>query len=103
MLPDPLKNYLDGCKKSERGKVLAGIARLSDKSSFERVVDSVSEALLYGVSDLDSLIAVHNHLTGFIPDIAPVHLPQEIPALTPWEPDINKYDAILRKKGGRPC
>ncbi len=103
MLPDPLKNYLDGCKKSERGKVLAGIARLCDKSSFDQAVNSVSEALLYGVSDLDSLIAVHNRLTGFIPDIAPVHLPQEIPALTPCEPDISKYDAILRKKGGRSC
>jgi hypothetical protein len=79
--------------------VLAGIARLCSSSSFEQAVNSVSEALLYGVSDLDSLIAIHNRLTGLIPDMAPVHLPQDIPALTPCEPDISKYDAILMKKG----
>lgn len=103
MLPDPLKNYLDGCKKRERGKVLAGIARLCSNSSFEQAVNSVSEALLYGVSDLDSLIAIHNRLTGVIPNVAPVHLPQEIPELTPYEPDIGKYDAILKERGGRLC
>ena len=83
--------------------MLAGIARLCSNSSFEQAVNSVSEALLYGVSDLDSLIAIHNRLTGVIPNVAPVHLPQEIPELTPYEPDIGKYDAILKERGGRLC
>ncbi len=103
MLPDPLKNYLEGCKKSEQGKVLAGIARLCSSNSFEQAVEAVSEALLYGAGDLDSLIAIHNRLTGLIPNMAPVHLPQDIPVLTPCEPDMSTYDAILMKRGGQSC
>ena len=61
------------------------------------------EALLYGAGDLDSLIAIHNRLTGLIPNMAPVHLPQDIPVLTPCEPDMSTYDAILMKRGGQSC
>jgi transposase len=54
MLPDPLREYLDGLSKSERGKALKAIALLCAKSSFEQAVNAVAEALLYGVQDLDS-------------------------------------------------
>lgn len=103
MLPDPLQEYLDGCSKSERGKVLKAVAMLSKQSSFEQAVRAVTEALLHRVQDVDSLVAIHSRITGMIPQLEPVKLPAGIPELTVFRFDAGEYDKALLQGGGRPC
>ena len=45
MLPYPIKEYLEKCTKSDRGKVLKAIASLSEKSGFEKALVTVNSAL----------------------------------------------------------
>jgi hypothetical protein len=47
MLPDPLCEYLEKCNKNDRGKILKTIATLTEKSSFEKAVETITEALSY--------------------------------------------------------
>jgi hypothetical protein len=103
MLPDPLQEYLDRCSKSERGKVLKAVAMLSTQSTFEQAVRAVTEALQHGVQDVDSLVAIHNRITGIIPQLGPVRLPVGIPELTAFRFDAGEYDKALLQGGGRSC
>lgn len=101
MLPGPLKEYLDKCGKADRGKVLQVIALLSSRGTFDQAVKSVAEAIVYGVKDLDSLIAIHQRATG-IQELPQVKLPENTPILAPFTFDAETYDqAFLR--GERVC
>ena len=62
LLPDPLQTYLDVLSKKEQGRILGVIAHLSEKDGFEIAVKSVSEAILRGIKDIDSLITLHAYL-----------------------------------------
>lgn len=48
MLPHSMKEYMETCSKSERGKILQTISVICEKSNFETAVKTVSEALMYG-------------------------------------------------------
>lgn len=103
MLPDPLREYLDGCSKSERGKALKALAVLCAKSSFEQAVNAVAEALLYGVLDLDSLVAIHNRITNITPPLEPVKIPEGVPELTAFRFNAVDYDKAFLKGGVNVC
>ena len=99
MLPDPLKEYLDRCQRSERGKILKAIADICMRSSFEQAIDTVSYTLTYQACDIDSLMAIHNRLTGEAPELKPVKLSEQIPQVTVAAPDIAAYDRAFLKGG----
>ncbi|KYO68560.1 hypothetical protein ATZ99_00690 [Thermovenabulum gondwanense] len=103
MLPDPLREYLDGLSKSERGKALKALAALCAKSSFEQAVNAVAEALLYGVQDLDSLVAIHNRITSITPPLPPVKIPEGVPELTAFRFNAEDYDKAFLKGGANLC
>lgn len=101
MLPDPLQTYLDGIDKSDRGKILRAIAALSEQSSFAHAVSTVGQALEHGVQDIDSLVALHKRLTGVIPPLPEIRMPEGLPKLTAFYFDAKMYDAVLSiSKGG---
>ena len=60
LLPESVKEYLEKCNKSNKGKVLQVIAALTEKSGFESAVETVSNALQYDAIDIDSLINLHS-------------------------------------------
>ncbi|WP_083947322.1 IS21 family transposase [Thermovenabulum gondwanense] len=99
MLPDPLREYLEGCSKSERGKALKILASLCIESSFEKALSAVTQAILYGVKDLDSLIAIHSRITGITPQLELVRLPEEIPELKAFSFNAEEYDKAFLKGG----
>lgn len=74
------------------------IARLTQKGSFEQAVGTVCAALQHGVTDVDSLLSLYRRLYENIPQIEPVRLPEHIPQLIRYEPDLTAYDKNL---GGR--
>lgn len=103
MLPYPLKEYMEYLTKQEKGKVLRAIAYLTQKSSFEKAVETVSTAIAYGTTDLDSLINLHSRLHEKMLQLEPIHLPEHIPQLKRYEPDLMVYDRSLGKGGSKRC
>lgn len=103
MLPDPLKEYLEKCSKRERGQTLQAIAHLCSGSSFEQAIDTIVAALDYGTCDIDSLIAIHQRLTGTVPDLKPVKLPAGIPEVKSNTLNIADYDRVFIQGGKQVC
>jgi len=102
MMPDPLREYLERCSKSERGKVLQVLAKLSSEGSFEKAIEAVSQAVMYDASDADSLIAIYSRITSTLPELKPAKLPG-IPKLDKVVLDISQYDRVLQRGGGKVC
>jgi transposase len=95
MLPDPIQTYLDTLSKKEQGGVLKVIAQLSEKDGFEVAVKSVSEAVVRGVQDIDSLVTLHSYLhqplTPEKMDLATMSLPK----LPIFNFAASEYDGML--------
>jgi pyruvate-formate lyase-activating enzyme len=103
MLPNPIKEYIEDLTKQDTGKVLKAIAQLTKRGSFEKAVETVSTALSYGTTDIDSLINLHSRLHEKILELEPVHLPNYIPQLKRYEPNFKAYDKSLEKAGVKRC
>lgn len=101
MLPEVVKDYLERCTKSDKGKVLAVIASLTEKSGFENAVETVGTALMYDAADVDSLINLHSRIHGHVVDLTPIRLAANIPELARVAPNLAAYDTSLRKAGDR--
>ncbi|WP_244269748.1 hypothetical protein [Caldanaerovirga acetigignens] len=64
---------------------------------------AVAEALLYGMQDLDSLVAIHNRITSITPQLEPVKIPEGVPELTPFRFNAEDYDKAFLKGGANVC
>jgi hypothetical protein len=103
MLPQSLKDYLDKCNRSDRGKILRVVATLTQKNGFEGALATVDHALQYAATDIDSLINLHNRIYSNVPELAPMHLAGNIPELMRLTPNLEVYDARLAKAGEPKC
>jgi transposase len=103
MLPDPLKQYLEKCSKSQKGKVLQAVASLTESSGFEEALITVSSALDYAATDADSLLNLHSRLTTKVVHLGPIKLAGDIPQLKKYIPNLHIYDRNLIKAGGEKC
>jgi transposase len=99
MLPETVKDYLEKCNKSDKGKVLRAIASLTEKNGFAGAIETIEAALKYDVTDTDSLINLHSRIHGEIIELAPIRLTQNIPNLTRVMPNLAAYDLSLAKVG----
>lgn len=103
MLPEVVKDYLERCGRNEKGKLLSAIASLTARSGFEKAVESVSRALQYKATDVDSLINLHNRMYGNVVELPPLSLSGDIPKLERVIPNLAAYDAGLGKAGDQRC
>jgi transposase len=103
MLPQPVKEYMGDLSKQDKGKVLKAICELTQKSSFEKAVETISTALSYGAADVDSLINLHNRLHEKVLQLEPIRLPEHVPQLKRYEPNLTAYDKSLGKAGVKGC
>nr|WP_085951480.1 IS21 family transposase [Acetivibrio clariflavus] len=103
MLPHPMKEYIETCSRPERGRILQTIATICEKSNFETAVKAVSEALLYGAADADSLTALFSRLNTPELDLKPARVPEGIPKLKKVVTDVSAYDALIKEAGGSLC
>ncbi len=62
MLPGTVQVYLNGLDKRDQGKILKVMACLTEKSSFVKATESISEAISRDVKDLESLVTLHSYL-----------------------------------------
>jgi len=103
LLPEPVKEYLEKCTKSNKGKVLQAIAALTEKNGFESAIETVTNALQYDAIDVDSLISLHSRIHGNVVELAPIRLADNIPELIRVTPNLSAYDASLLKAGAQKC
>lgn len=99
MLPESLKDYLERCSRSEKGKTLRLIAGLTKQNGFENTLKTVEQALKYAATDIDSLLSLHNRMYDQAPEMPPLQLTDSIPHLNRLSPDLAAYDTGLGKAG----
>jgi hypothetical protein len=75
LMPEPLQRWLDAQPRPEVGKALGLLAALSEASGFGSACTAVSESIQRGITDPDSLVALHDRLTRHTPlwEPLPVH------------------------------
>lgn len=103
MMPEPLKNYLDNCLYSERGKILRVIADLTQDSGFESAIETVQSALAYGTIDVDSLVNLHRRIHPNFLEMPPIKLSDSVPNVEKITVDFHLYDKALLKQETIPC
>ena len=62
ILPEPLRDCLDGQTKQEKRGTLKLLAKLTKKDGFEKAAQSISAALSAGATDTESLLSIHRAL-----------------------------------------
>jgi transposase len=103
MLPQSLKEYLERCNHSDKGKVLRAIAGLTAQNGFESALKAVDDALKYAATDIDSLLSLHHRIYDNVLEPLPLRLAESIPQLQRVTPDLAAYDAGLEKAGESKC
>lgn len=95
MLPDSLQQHLQTVTKSDCGKILKTIAELTKRNSFELAIDSVSKTIAKGVSDHDSIVAMHNRLHTLDVVLPNIKIPEEMPTLPVNTHGGSNYDSLM--------
>jgi transposase len=95
LMPEPLQRWLEAQPRQQVGRALGLLAALSQVSGFGSACTAVSESIQRGVTDPDSLVALHDRLRGHVPLCEPlpahshgIQAPQVI-----FDPA--RYDAML--------
>ena len=70
MMNDPLRRWLDSQEPHTLSSALALLADLSQRSSFDLACKAVGESLERGVTDVDSLIALHDRYMCRVVELA---------------------------------
>lgn len=100
MMPSKMKQFLEGCSNTETGKVLKVLAELTNRTGFDSALSTISQALDYGTTDADSLKNLYRRLYADIPELPPMPLGSEIPAVGQMKSNLISYDLFLKKGGG---
>ena len=95
MFPETMRQYIDSCASSERGKVLKALSELTDRSGFESALNTVHEAIGYQATDEDSLRNLYRRLYTDLPDLPPMKAHSDVPVLGQMAADLKAYDELL--------
>lgn len=100
-LPPTLKEYLDISGYERKKQILKLFAKMTVISGINIAIETLEEGIKLGVSDPDSIWATYCRLTtGTLPDLE-VSLPETVPELKKYIPDIKVYDELI-VSGGLP-
>jgi len=98
-LPSPVQEFFDRCSALEKKRALKMLAKIAQEGSLERAIDAFSEAIRSNVYDHDSLWAIYTRLTSSPIEVTDLKVPDKVPELKGYLPDITVYDRLLG--GGR--
>jgi len=99
MMPSKLKQFLESCSNTETGKVLKVLAELTDRTGFDSALSTINHAVDYGATDAESLKNLYRRLYADIPELPPMPLGSEIPAVGQMTSSLIPYDLFLKKGG----
>ncbi|AZR74210.1 hypothetical protein BBF96_12860 [Anoxybacter fermentans] len=98
-LPDPLKEFFDQCKLTDKSKALKILLKIIKEADMETAIKTFVKTLENGVDDLDSVLTTYYRLTNKIPEFEDIKLSDDIPKLASYRTDISAYDYLLWKGG----
>jgi hypothetical protein len=94
-LPQILKDYLDKSDYEGKKRALKLFAKMTASTGINSAIEAFEEGLKLGVSDADSIWATYCRLTsGTLPE-PEVSLPDTVPELKKYSPDIKIYDQLI--------
>ena len=99
MMPGDMKKYLDNCSNTERGKALKVLAELTDRTGFDSAMQTVSQAVMYNATDVDSLKNLYRRLYADVPELPPIVQKAGFPDLEQIPTNLLEYDLYLVKGG----
>jgi hypothetical protein len=101
-LPQILKEYLDKRDYEGKKQALKLFTKMTVATGFDAAIEAFEEGIKLGVSDLDSIWATYCRLTsGTIPE-PEIPLPDKVPELKKYIPDIKVYDQLIASGGLQP-
>ena len=99
MMPADMREYLDKCENSDRGRILKTLSELTERTGFDSALQTVGQAIAYQAMDPDSLKNLYRRLFADVPPLPPLKGQDGIPALDQMPSGLSDYDALL----GRGC
>lgn len=100
MMPDVMQTYLSGSSVTEKGKILKTLSELTTRTGFDSAIQTVSQAVMYQATDVDSLKNLYRSLYSDVPELPPLQTQDGIPQLEPVQVDLSLYDRYLEGKEG---
>ena len=98
-LPPTLKEHLDKSDYERKKQALKLFTKMTAVSGFDAAIEAFEEGIKLGVSDSDSIWATYCRLkTGTLPE-PEVSLPESVPKLKKYIPDIKAYDELFLTGG----
>jgi hypothetical protein len=98
-LPQILKEYLDKSDYERKKQTLKLFAKMTATTGIDTAIEAFEEGLKLGVSDPDSIWATYCRLTtGTLPE-PEIPLPDKVPELKKYIPDIKIYDQLITSGG----
>ncbi|WP_027630042.1 IS21 family transposase [Ruminiclostridium cellobioparum] len=94
-LPGIMKEYLDQCDYERKKQSLKLLSRMTMTTGFDTAIEAFEEGIKLGARDPDSIWAVYCRLTtGTLPE-PEVKLPNTVPELKKYTPNIKIYDELF--------
>ena len=102
MMPEAMRQFMDGCKNAERGRILKILSELTDRTGFDSALRTVNMAIEHQATDPDSLMTLYNRTYADVPMLPPVETSADIPGarIIPFNRDDLKTLDTALKKGG---
>lgn len=98
-LPLTLKTFLEGSDYELKKQTLRVFARMVQDTDMERALDALEEGIKCGARDADGLWATYCRLSsGSLPEVD-ISLPNLVPRLNTYSPDITAYDQLIASGG----
>jgi len=102
MMPENMQHFMDTCQNSDRGQILKALSELTDRTGFDSAIQTVNQAIMYQITDSDSLKNLYRQLYNDVPEIPPLQPQEGIPNMKVININtrLSDYDALLVKRRG---
>lgn len=100
MMPDTMKNFLDNCSNTERGKILRVFSELTDRTGFDSAIQTVDQAIMYQANDAESLKNLYRRIYSDLPELPPMAPQHGVPSIAQMPVNLEAYDVFLKEGGG---
>jgi len=98
-LPLTLKTFLENCDYELKKQTLQIFARMAQDTDMDKALDVLEEGIKCGIRDADGLWATYCRLTsGNLPEVD-ISLPNSVPKLDIYSPDMKIYDQLIASGG----
>lgn len=95
MMPEPLQRWLAAQPRDQVATALELIASLSAAEGFESACRAVHDSLVAGITDADSLVALHDRLSRFAEVLPPPVVSRPTPGGPKVTFDPRRYDELF--------